>query len=91
MPDHELKAAEELAAEFADRALVRPIQSVHEGIAGRAFALAGLAGGSAEPWRSVHDTIARGSWVGEGERTRGGASCLASYPSGGERGDPGAR
>lgn len=59
MPDHELKAAGELAAEFADRALVRPIQSVHEGIAGRAFALAGLAGGSAEPSRSVHDAIAR--------------------------------
>lgn len=58
VPDHELKAAGELAAEFADRALVRPIQSVHQGVAERVFGLTARAGGSVEPTRALHDRIA---------------------------------
>ena len=60
VPDHELKAAGELAAEFADRALISPIQSVHLGVAERVFSLVGRSGGSAEPTRVVHDRISAG-------------------------------
>jgi hypothetical protein len=57
VPDHELKAAGELAAEFADRALISPIQAVHAGVAERVFTLVGRAGASAEPSRVAHDRI----------------------------------
>ena len=60
MPDHELKAAGELAAEFADRALISPIEAVHAGVAQRVFSLVGRVGGSAEPSRSAHDRISAG-------------------------------
>lgn len=60
MPDHELKAAGELAAEFADRALISPIQAVHAGVAERVFTLVGRAGASAEPSRVAHDRISAG-------------------------------
>ena len=60
MPDHELKAAGELAAEFADRALISPIEAVHTGVAERVFSLVGRAGVSAEPSRLAHDRITAG-------------------------------
>lgn len=57
MPDHELKAASELAAEYADKALLSPIQAMHEGIAERVFGLT-AAGGA--PVRAAHDTVTAG-------------------------------
>ena len=57
MPDHELKAASELAAEYADKALLTPIQAMHEGIAERVF---GLTAAGAVPVRAAHDTVSAG-------------------------------
>lgn len=69
MPDHELRAAGELAAEFADRALISPIEAVHAGIAERVF---GFTGPGAAPVRAVHDTVSSGVY----RAVRGGAAGL---------------
>lgn len=57
MPDGELRALGDLAAEYADKALTSTIEGVHTAVAARAFGAVGT--GSAVAHRA-HETISSG-------------------------------
>ena len=83
MPDPELKAAGALAAEYADRALISPIQAMHVGVAERVFRATGP---GAAPARALHDALSRGAYnaIRAGATGVGAAVGAAARLAGGE-------
>lgn len=88
MPDSELTALGDLAARYADEALITPIQGVHEAVAGRVFRSLGGRDAASVPGiaKRVHDGVSRGVYgaLRAGGRGAGSVIAAAGRAAGGE-------